>query len=104
MSLEMATIIIDIGTLITSSPEIRGGRPHIAGTGLTVRRIVSWYRLGLTPEEILNRIGHPTLILAQIYAALTYYHANRDAVEVDLDAEEANVKIFEQQLQSKPSM
>lgn len=93
----MTATTIDIGTLITSSPEIRGGRLHIAGTGLTVRRIVGWYKLGLTPEEILNRIGHPTLTLAQIYAALTYYYANRDAVEADITAEEAHAKLFEQQ-------
>ena len=30
---------IDIGTLIERSPEIRKGRPCIAGTGVTVRRI-----------------------------------------------------------------
>lgn len=94
----MATTTIDIGTLITSSPEIRGGQPHIAGTGLTVRRIVGWYQLGLMLEEILNRIGHPTLMLAQVYAALTYYHANRDAIESDIAAEEADAKMFEQQL------
>lgn len=62
-----------------------------------MRRIVGWYRLGLTPEETLNRIGHPTLTLAQIYAALTYYHANRDAIEADIAAEEADAKLFEQQ-------
>jgi len=76
--------ITDIGTLITRSAEIRGGRPHIAGTGMTVRRIVGWYQLGLTPEETLNRIGHPTLTLAHIHAALAYYHANRDEIEADM--------------------
>ncbi|NEQ24650.1 MAG: DUF433 domain-containing protein [Microcoleus sp. SIO2G3] len=39
----MTATTIDIGTLIASSPQIRGGRPHIVGTGLTVRRIASWY-------------------------------------------------------------
>ena len=38
----------DIGTLIVRSPDIRGGRPRIAGTGVTVRRIASWYKLGLS--------------------------------------------------------
>ena len=32
--------ITDIGTLITHSPEVRDGRPCIAGTGVTVQRIV----------------------------------------------------------------
>jgi uncharacterized protein (DUF433 family) len=33
---------VEIGTLIDREPEIRGGCPKIAGTGLTVRRIVGW--------------------------------------------------------------
>ncbi len=78
--------VTDIGTLIVRSPEVRGGRPRIAGTGVTVRRIVGWYQLGLTPEEIVDRIGH--LSLAQVHAALAYYHANRDEIEADMSAEE----------------
>jgi len=35
---------IDIGTLIERSPEIRNGRPCIAGTGVTVRRIAGWLK------------------------------------------------------------
>jgi uncharacterized protein (DUF433 family) len=92
----MTAATVDIGTFITRSPEIRGGRPHITGTGVTVRRIVGWYKLGLTPEETLNRIGHPVLTLAQIYAALAYYHANRDEIEADIAAEEAEAKLLEQ--------
>jgi uncharacterized protein (DUF433 family) len=34
--------------------------------------------LGLTPEEIAAKIEH--LTLAQIHAALAYYHANRDEI------------------------
>src|SRR5438105_1342960 len=78
---------VDIGTLITRSPEIRQGRPRIAGTGVTVRRIVGWYKLGLDPEEIVATIPH--LSLAQVFAALTYYHANQEAVERDIAEEEA---------------
>jgi uncharacterized protein (DUF433 family) len=81
----MATIV-DIGTLIDRSPEIRKGRPCIAGTGVTVRRIAGWHNLGLTPEEIAARIEH--LTLAQIHAALAYYHANRDEIDEDIASEE----------------
>ncbi len=70
---------IDIGTLITSSPEVRSGKSRISGTGVTVDRIVGWYKLGLSPEEIADRIGH--LSLAQVHAALAYYHANRAEIE-----------------------
>ena len=78
--------VIDIGTLIVSSLEIRGGRPRVAGTGMTVMRIAGWYKLGLSPEEIADQIG---LSVAQIYAALAYYHANREAIDADLEAEAA---------------
>jgi uncharacterized protein (DUF433 family) len=78
---------IDIGTLIIQSPGIHDGRPIVAGTGVTVRRIVVWYKLGATPEEITERIGH--ISLAQVYAALAYYHANRETVETDIAAEES---------------
>lgn len=87
--------VIDIGTLIVQTPEIRGGRPRVAGTGITVRRIVGWYKLGLSPEETADRIGH--LSLAQVYAALTYYHANREEIEADIAAEEAEAERLERE-------
>jgi uncharacterized protein (DUF433 family) len=54
---------------------------------MTVRRVVEWYKLGLIPEEIVDRIGH--LTLAQACAALAYYQANRQEIEADLSGEEA---------------
>ncbi len=81
----MATVF-DIGAFITQEPGIHGGRPIIAETGVTVQRIVVWYKLGLMPEEIVERIGH--LSLAQVYAALAYYHANREALESEIAAED----------------
>lgn len=82
--------ITDIGALIVRSPDIRGGRPRIAGTGVSIHRIASWHKLALSPEEIAARIGH--LTLAQVYAALAYYYANRDEIDADLarDDEEAD--------------
>ena len=77
---------IDIGTLIERSPAIRGGRPCIAGTGVSVRRIAEWHNLGLAPEEIAAKIEH--LSLAQVHAALAYYHANRQEIDEDIAAEQ----------------
>ena len=79
--------ITDIGTLISRNPDIHGGCPIIAGTGVTVRRIAIWYKQSLSAEEIADRIGH--LTLTQVYAALTYYHANREEIDADIAAEEA---------------
>lgn len=81
---------VDIGTLFERSPEIRKGRPRIAGAGVTVRRIAGWQNLGLTPEEIAAKIEH--LSLAQIHAALAYYHANRDEIDAGIAAEEAAIE------------
>ena len=77
----------DIGTLIAQTPGICGGRPRIAGTGVSVRRVAGWYRLGRSAEEIAAQYGH--LSLSQVYAALAYYHANRDAINGELDHEES---------------
>ncbi|HEY0069689.1 MAG TPA: DUF433 domain-containing protein, partial [Chloroflexia bacterium] len=52
------TTSVDIGTLIARSPEEFGGRPYITGTGITVRRIVGWYKLGYEAEGILKEIDH----------------------------------------------
>jgi uncharacterized protein (DUF433 family) len=79
--------VVEIGKLIERSPEIRGGRPRIAGTGVTVRRIVGWHQQGLTPQEIVTEIPH--LTLAQVYAALTYYHANNAEIDADIAREKA---------------
>jgi uncharacterized protein (DUF433 family) len=78
---------VEIGSLIDRDPAIRGGRPKIAGTGVTVMRVAAWYRMGLTPEEIATQYGH--LSLAQVHAALAYYHANSEEIEADLTQEEA---------------
>ena len=85
--------VTDIGSLIVRSEDVRGSRPRVAGTGVTVRRIVGWYKLGLTPEEITTEIPH--LSLVHVYAALTYYHANRDEIEADIAAEDAEATELE---------
>jgi len=80
----MATIT-QIDSLISRRPEIRGGRPCIAGTGVSVRRIAAWHNMGLLPEEIVRKLGH--LSLAQVHAALAYYFANQTEVDADLESE-----------------
>lgn len=93
----------EIGTLIVRSPEIRHGRPCIAGTVITVHRIAIWYKLGYTPEEIARRYGHLTEA-HQIHAALAYYHSNRDEVEAEQAADEAQAgRIEEEYEQEKQS-
>lgn len=78
---------IEIGSLIDRDPNVRGGRPKVAGTGVTVMRIAGWYKAGLSPEEIARQYGH--LTLAQVHGALAYYHCNVEEIEADLEREDA---------------
>ena len=91
---------VDIGTLIARTLEIRGGRPRAAGTGVTVERIVSWYKPGSSPEQIADELGH--LTPAQVHAALAYYHANREEIESGPAAEQAEAdRLARQHLESE---
>jgi uncharacterized protein (DUF433 family) len=71
--------------MISRRSDTPGGRPCIAGTGVSVRRIAQWHNMGLIPEEIARKIGH--LPLAQVHAALAYYHANKAGIDTDLEAD-----------------
>ncbi|MEW5856479.1 MAG: DUF433 domain-containing protein [Cyanobacteriota bacterium] len=74
----------NIGTLIVHTPETCGGRPRIAATRISVQNIAIDYKTGMTPEEIAEQRSH--LTLAQVYAALAYYHANKDEIDADITA------------------
>lgn len=91
--------VVEIGSLIDRDPKVRGGRPKIAGTGVTVSRIAVWYKMGMTPEEIA--LEYPHLTLAQVHAALAYYHVNRDEIETDLAQGEAGADSWEARLRNK---
>ena len=74
-----------IDTLLSRSPDVCGGRMRIDGTRVTVHQVVTCYQRGLTAEEIVEQYPHTNL--AQVYAALAYYHANRGEIDHELEAE-----------------
>ncbi len=75
----------EISTLLVSSSEVCGGRLRIDGTRITVNRIVTLYKQGYQAEDIADQ--YPQLTLAQVYAALSHYHANQEEIEADLAIE-----------------
>lgn len=93
-----APATVDIGSLIARNPSIKGGAPCIAGTGVTVKRIAGWHRMGMEPEHIAAQYGH--LTLAQVHAALTHYYANREEIDADLEDEATEYdRLFEESRQ-----
>ena len=68
--------------LIYRDPIIRGGRPCIVGTGLRVTDILMRQKHGDgDPEKIAARFQ---ISLAQVYAALAYYHEHKSEIDVDI--------------------
>lgn len=63
---------------ITSDEKILSGEPIIKGTRTPVRAIVEMWRLGNSPEEIVQ--GLPHLTLAQVFDALSYYSDNQEEI------------------------
>ena len=92
----MSQALVNIGSLITTSPDLQSGRPIIAGTGTSVRRIVTLYKQGYSANEIVA--DKPYLTLAQVHAALAYYYANQKIIDQDLDAEATEYERLASQL------
>ena len=65
---------------ITKTPGICGGRPCIAGHRIRVQDIVVWHEMrGYSPAEVVDMF--PGITLADVYAALAYYHDHREEIE-----------------------
>lgn len=85
---------------IEITPGVCGGKPRIAGHRIRVQDIVIWHeKMGMSPDEILYH--YPSISLADVYAALAYYHDNREEVRQQIAAD----KEFARQLQEQnPSL
>lgn len=80
---------------ITTQPGVLGGKPCLAGRRIAVAHIVHWHeREGQRAEEIASAYD---LDLADVYAALAYYFANREAMDEDSREGEAFVQEMQQQ-------
>jgi uncharacterized protein (DUF433 family) len=78
---------VDIGTLIVRTPGIVGGRPRIDGTRIAVDHIAVLWQQGYSAENMVAE-KYTHLTLAQVYAALAYYHCNKDEVDTRVKAEQ----------------
>lgn len=76
---------------VTCTPGVCGGRPCIAGSRIRVQDIYLWHeKLGQSPAEIVARF--PQITLADVYAALSWFWDNRDAVLREIEEEKRFVE------------
>lgn len=84
-----------ISKSIEATPGTCGGKPRIAGTRIRVQDIVAWHEMqGLSPDEIVA--GYPHITLADVHAALAYYHTYRDEIHRQMREEEEFVRRMRQ--------
>jgi uncharacterized protein (DUF433 family) len=93
----MAVTVLHIDQIV-SDPRVRGGRPTIAGTRLTVSDIVLVHNTGdqRTPEQIAAEFR---LSLGQVYAALAYYHLHETEIDAQIAADAAEAQRLIEQLE-----
>lgn len=86
------TIEMVLNGHIEVMPTVRGGKPHLAGTRITVDDVVVMhYRLGQSLEEIAGKYD---LSLAAVYSAMAYYYDHRDEIDRRVQEDQAFVEAF----------
>ena len=85
---------------IEITPGVCGGKPRIAGHRIRVQDIAIWHEMmGLSPDEIVYH--YPSITLADVYAALAYYHDHLEEIRQNIQESEE----FAQELAQKtPSL
>jgi uncharacterized protein (DUF433 family) len=75
----MATAARAVYSHITKQQGVRAGKACIDNTRIGVADIAALLKAGKTPDEML--VVYPSLNLAQVHAAISYYYENRDEIE-----------------------
>lgn len=95
----MPTSALSIDDRIVIQEGILGGQPHIPNRRIRVKDIVQWYDLlNQSADEIAAMYE---LELADVFAALAYYHLNRIALQEIWVQDENAVEELRRQIPSK---
>ena len=76
------------------------GTIRIANSRVSLESVVHHYKLGATAEQIAQKF--PTLDLADVYAAITYYLNHEEAIEEYLRQQEAKGDEVQNKIESDP--
>jgi uncharacterized protein (DUF433 family) len=76
---------------IETTPDVRSGKPCIAGTGFTIADLgIKHLELGQPLEEIARKFRLP---LAAVYAGIAYYD-HRAEIDARIEADDAFAEAF----------
>jgi uncharacterized protein (DUF433 family) len=76
-----------------------GGAVRVGRTRILLGTVVRMYEDGATPEAIVG--AYPTLKLADVYATIAYYLANKEEVAAYLRAQEEEAGRLQAEIEAK---
>ena len=85
---------------IEATPGVCGGKARIAGHRIRVQDIVIWTEQGRSADQIVS--DFPQISLADVYAALAYYHDYRE--EIDRQIREDDEFVAQMMAESGPGL
>ncbi|MBL8153690.1 MAG: DUF433 domain-containing protein [Anaerolineae bacterium] len=81
--------VLSIDTIV-SNPNIRSGKPIIAGTTLRVQDVAAHHHYRhYTPEELSEQLQ---ISLAQVHAALAYYYEHKADIDAQIEEEDRLIR------------
>lgn len=83
-----------IDQYVDSSPEVRSGRPALAGTRISIADLVIMHlRMGQSLDEIAATYDLP---LAAAHAGMAYYYDHRSEIDQSIEEDRAFAEAFRQ--------
>jgi uncharacterized protein (DUF433 family) len=83
---------VSLDQCIVVTPGVRGGRPRLADTRLSVAEVVTMHRqLGQSLDEIAATYELP---FVTVYAAMAYYYAHQDEIDRSIAEDRAFAEAF----------
>lgn len=76
------------------------GAIRIADSRVSLESVIYHFNLGSTAEQIVHKF--PALNLADVYAVIAYYLANRQTVDDYIKQQEAKAEAIKEQLDQDP--
>jgi len=80
--MNISTKKISVHPYVTRKKGVCGGRSIVRGTRIPVWSLISWYKQGMTIEDVMREF--PQLKPAQVHDAFSYYYDNRKEIEKDM--------------------